>query len=136
VHDGNVRVVVLATLLSVPFGIAAPLMPTAWLAVGCLLLANLISIMAAAPENAAIQTVTPNKLRGQMTFLFLFIMNVVGMGAGPLLIGALNQHVFGEAHIRHSLTTAAIVLGIPAVYIFWRGLRPYGQAVARGEPLG
>lgn len=136
VPDGNVRVVVLATLLSVPFGIAGPLMPTPWLAVGCLLLATLTSIMAAAPENAAIQTVTPNKLRGQMTFLFLFIMNVVGMGAGPLLIGALNQYVFGEAHIRQSLAMAALVLGMPAAYIFWRGLKPYGEAVARGNPLG
>jgi len=27
VHDGNVRVVVLSTLISVPFGIAGPLMP-------------------------------------------------------------------------------------------------------------
>lgn len=135
VHDGNVRVVVLATLLSVPFGIAGPLMPNPWLAVACLLLATMTSIMAAAPENAAIQTVTPNKLRGQMTFLFLFIMNVVGMGAGPMLIGALSQYVFGEAHIRQSLATAAVILGVPAAYIFWRGMRPYGEAVATGNPL-
>jgi MFS family permease len=135
-HDGNVRVVVISTLLSLPFAIAGPLMPTPWLAVGCLLLAMLTSIMAAAPENAAIQTVTPNPLRGQMTFLFLFIMNVVGMGAGPLLIGALNQYLFGEEHIRQSLSAAGVVLGIPAAFIFWRGLRPYGAAVARGMALG
>jgi MFS family permease len=135
VHDGNVRVVVISTLLSVPFGIAGPLMPSPWLAVGCLLLATLTSIMAAAPENAAIQTVTPNPLRGQMTFLFLFIMNVVGMGAGPMLIGALNQYLFGEEHVRQSLAAAGVLLGIPASYIFWRGLRPYGMAVARREPL-
>jgi MFS family permease len=135
VHDGNVRVVVISTLLSVPFGIAGPLMPTPWLAVGCLLLATLTSIMAAAPENAAIQTVTPNPLRGQMTFLFLFIMNVVGMGAGPMLIGALNQYLFGEEHVRQSLAATGVLLGLPAAYIFWRGLRPYGAAVARKEPL-
>jgi MFS family permease len=135
VHDGNVRVVVLSTLVSVPCAVAGPLMPTAWLALGCLLLATLTSIMAAAPENAAIQTVTPNKLRGQMTFLFLFIMNVVGMGLGPLLIGALNQYVFGEEHIRFSLATVPVLLGMPAAYIFWRGMRPYGAAIATGNPL-
>jgi MFS family permease len=135
VHDGNVRVVVLSTLASVPFSIAGPLMPNAWLAVGCLLLATLISIMAAAPENAAVQTVTPNRLRGQMTFLFLFIMNVVGMGLGPMIVGALNQYVFGEEHIRLSLSAVAALMGAPAIYIFWRGLRPYGRAIATGRPL-
>ncbi len=135
VHDGNVRVVVLSTLISVPFGIAGPLMPSPWLAVACLLFANLTSIMAASPENAAIQTVTPNRLRGQMTFLFLFIMNVIGMGFGPMIIGALNQYLFGEAGIRLSLAVAAISMGIPAIYVFWRGMRPYGEAIATGRPL-
>ena len=136
VHDGNVRVVVLSTAISVPFGIAGPLMPDPWLAVGCMLLAQLTSIMAAAPENAAIQTVTPNRLRGQMTFLFLFIMNVIGMGLGPLIVGALSQHVFGENQIRLSLAAIGALLGAPAIFIFWRGLRPYGRAIATGKPLG
>jgi MFS family permease len=135
VHDGNVRVVVLSTLISVPFGIAGPLMPSPWLAVGCLLLASLTSIMAAAPENAAVQTVTPNRLRGQMTFLFLFIMNVVGMGLGPVIVGALSQYVFGEEQIRQSLAAVGALMGIQAIYVFWRGLRPYGRAIAGGRPL-
>jgi MFS family permease len=135
-HDGNIRVVVLSTLVSVPFGIAGPLMPNPWLAVGCLLLAQLTAMMAAAPENAAIQTVTPNRLRGQMTFLFLFMMNVVGMGLGPFIVGALNQYVFGEQEIRASLSMLALLMGAPAILIFWRGLRPYGLAIATGKPLG
>jgi F0F1-type ATP synthase membrane subunit a len=91
--------------------------------------------MAASPENAAIQTVTPNRLRGQMTFLFLFIMNVIGMGFGPMIIGASSQYIFGEAQIRLSLAVAAVFMGIPAIYVFWRGLRPYGQVIATGQPL-
>ncbi len=135
VNDGNIRVVVLSTLISVPFGIAGPLMPNAWLAVGCMLLAALTSIMAAAPENAAIQTVTPNRLRGQMTFLFLFIMNVIGMGLGPVIVGALSQYLFGEELIRYALAAVGALMGIPAIYVFWRGMRPYGEAIATGKPL-
>ena len=135
VHDGNIRVVELSTLISVPFGIVGPLMPNAWLAVACMLLASLTSIMAAAPENAAIQTVTPNRLRGQMTFLFLFIMNVIGMGLGPVIVGALSQHIFGEAQIRYALAAVGALMGIPAIYVFWRGMGAYGQAIATGKPL-
>jgi MFS family permease len=135
VHDGNVRVVVLSTAISAPLGILGPLMPSPWLAVGCLLFAQMTALMSAAPENAAIQTVTPNRLRGQMTFLFLFIMNVIGMGLGPTIVGALSQYLYGEPQIRLSLATVALVMGVPAVYVFWRGLRPYGQAIATGRPL-
>jgi len=70
-----------------------------------------------------------------MTFLFLFIMNVVGMGFGPTVVGALNEYFFGEAHIGVSLATAGALLGIPASYVFWRGLKPYGLAIAGGKPL-
>jgi hypothetical protein len=63
-------------------------------------------------------------------------MNVVGMGFGPLVVGAFSQYAFGEAHIRFALATVAALMGIPAVYVFWRGLRPYGGAVATGQPLG
>jgi MFS family permease len=135
VAEGNVRVVVLSTAVSVPFGIAGFLMPNPWMAVGCLMIAAMTSIMAAAPENAAIQTVTPNRLRGQMTFLFLFIMNVIGMGVGPVIVGAMSQYAFGEDNIRYALAATGALMGIPAVYAFWRGLHPYGRAVERDQPL-
>ncbi|HWW65701.1 MAG TPA: MFS transporter [Sphingomonadaceae bacterium] len=135
VHDANVRVVVISTLVSVPFGIAFPLMPDPWLAVGCALIAQVGSMMAAAPENAAVQTVTPNHLRGQVTFLFLFIMNVVGMGFGPLLVAGISQYVVGEAEIRYALALTGLIMGVPAILAFRRGQRPYGQAIATGQPL-
>jgi MFS family permease len=130
--DAHVRTVLFATLISVPLGILYPLMPNAWAAVGCFLLASLTSIMVAAPENAAIQTVTPNRLRGQITFLFLFVMNVIGMGLGPVIVGALSQYVFGEANIRYALALMGVLMGLPALFAFWRGLVPYGRAVAAG----
>lgn len=135
VADANLRVVVISTAISVPFGIAGPLMPSPWLAVGCALIASATSIMAAAPENAAVQTVTPNHLRGQVTFLFLFIMNVIGMGLGPLIVAGISQYGFGEEGIRYALALTCLLTGLPAIYAFWRGMHPYGRAIAAGEPL-
>jgi hypothetical protein len=40
---------------------------------------------------------------GQVTFLCLFIMNVVGMGLGPRIVAGIGQYVFGEAGIRYGL---------------------------------
>ena len=53
----------------------------------------------------------------------------------PMIIGALNQYLFGETGIRLSLAAAATFMGIPAIYVFWRGMRPYAAAIATGKPL-
>ncbi len=131
-HDANIRVVVISTALSVPLGIFAPLLPSPWLFAGVSMITAVFLGMAAPVENAALQSVTPNRMRGQMTFLFLFTMNVVGMGLGPLFVALLSQYVFSEAEIRYSIMLTNAVLGLPAIYIFWFGMRPYGEAMKRG----
>ncbi len=134
-HDAHMRTVLYSTIISVPLAIVAPLTPDPWIAAVLLLTAQMTSIMVAAPENAAIQTVTPNHLRGQMTFLFLFLMNVVGMGLGPILVGGFSQYIFGEDSIRYSLVLMGVLMGVPAIYAFWRGMTPYGKVIATGRPV-
>lgn len=136
-HDANIRVVVLSTVIAVPLAIAAPLMPSPWLAAGLTLLGAIFGGMAAPTENAALQSVTPNRMRGQVTFLFLFIMNVIGMGLGPLIVAAFSQYIFSEAEIRYSIFLGATLMGPPALLVFWLGMKPYGQAMAAGglQPL-
>jgi len=129
-HDANIRVVVYSTLISVPLSMAYPLMPTPWLAVTVSLVNTVFLGMAAPVENAALQSVTPNQLRGQVTFLFLFVMNVIGMGLGPLLTAGLTDYLFGEMGIRYSLSLMGVLMGPAALLIFWWGMRPYGRAMA------
>jgi MFS family permease len=130
--DANIRVVVFSTLISAPVAVLAPLSPSPWLYAGIALVNTVFLGMAAPVENAALQSVTPNRMRGQMTFLFLFIMNVIGMGLGPLFVATLSQYAFGEAAIRYSIMLTAAVLGLPAAFVFWYGMRPYGEAMKRG----
>jgi hypothetical protein len=70
-----------------------------------------------------------------MTFLFLFIMNVIGMGVGPLVIASFSQYIFTEEGIRYSLFLGSLLLGPPAALIFWLGMRPYGRAMQAGGVL-
>jgi MFS family permease len=134
-HDANIRVVVYSSLISVPLAILGPLMPNPWIAVGFAFFAFIFNGMAASPENAALQSVTPNHLRGQVTFLFLFIMNVIGMGLGPLVVASLTQYIFGEAGVRYSIVLCAALLGLPSILVFYLGLKPYGRAMAAGGAL-
>jgi MFS family permease len=130
--DGNIRVVIISTCISAPVGLLAPLMPSPMLALGMFAFASMTSMMAAAPENAAIQSVTPNRMRGQMTFLFLFLMNVIGYGIGPSIVPFFNDHVFGPEKIALSMAVMALLCGFPAILAFWINLKPYGRAYAAG----
>lgn len=135
IYDANIRVTVVSTLVAVPLAIAQPLMPSPWFAAGIAMLAAIFSGMAAPVENAALQSVTPNHLRGQVTFLFLFIMNVIGMGFGPYVIAAFTDNIFSEETIRYSIFLAALLMGPPAIVVFWLGMRPYGRAMEAGGVL-
>lgn len=131
--DANMRVVVLSTVISIPLSVAAPLMSSPWVAAGMGMINAIFLGMAAPVENAALQTVTPNRMRGQVTFLFLFIMNVIGMGLGPLMLASFTEYLFSEANIRYSIALSSLLIGPAAALTFWLGLKPYGRVVSTGD---
>jgi MFS family permease len=130
--DANLRVVAIAYSLSPIFAIAGPLMPSPWLAVGCLAVGFLIGIGGAVPQNAALQSVTPNEMRGQVTALYLFVFSVIGIGIGPTFIALFTDFLFAdEQMLRYSLAlSATIMLPISAVIMWW-GVKYYGEEIAK-----
>ncbi|MEI9885872.1 MAG: MFS transporter [Rhizomicrobium sp.] len=131
-HDANLRVVLWTMCLLIPGHIAFPLMPTAETALAVSAVNGFISAWLLGPQNAAVQIVTPNEMRGQFSALTIFIINVLGYGLGPTLIATLTDDVFGrEADLRYAMASAATVLGPLAAFMIWRGLRPYGAMVER-----
>jgi len=130
--DSNMRVTLMGIALSIPCAVAYPLMPTPELAVAMLALQFFFSMFVPGPMNAAIQIITPNQMRGQVTALFLFVFNVVGFGIGPTLVASLTDYVFhDEAMLRYSLAVTAAVMGTASVVTIWSGLKGYGEAVKR-----
>jgi MFS family permease len=72
---------------------------------------------------AAIQLIFPNQVRGQVSALFLMILNLGGLSLGPLLPGLLNDYVFrNEKMIGTSLAiticvaSALMLFTVRAVY--------------------
>lgn len=84
----------------------------------------------AATAAAALQIVSPNEMRGQITATFLLVINGLGLGIGPPLVGALTDLVFrDEARLGASIALLFVVLGpLSALLLAW-GLRPMREAV-------
>jgi MFS family permease len=130
--DAPLRVVIISRLIGVPASIALPLMPDPWLAVLLAAVGYCTIGMGGASQNAALQIVTPNQMRGQVTALYLFIYNVIGVGLGPLVAALLTDYVFhAESELRYALMTLSAVIGPASLLFIWLGVKPYVRAIAR-----
>jgi MFS family permease len=135
-NDANVRVTAILFALAVPFAVISPLMPTGELAIITGALSGVFGFGAAVPQNAAIQRITPNEMRGQVTAVYLFMFVVFG-ALGSLVIAFVNQYVFGDENdLWKTMALTAAVLMPLAVLAISRGIRPYGEEVERLERLG
>lgn len=131
--DANVRAAAILFAVAAPFEILSPLMPSAELSLVCISIAGVCGLASAVPQNAAIQRITPNEMRGQVTAVYLFMFIGFG-GLGGQLIGSVTQRVFGsDADLWKSIVLLASILGPLAALAITFGIRPYGREVERLE---
>jgi MFS family permease len=133
--DANVRASAILFAVAAPFEIIAPLMPNGQLSLLCVGVALVCGLASAVPQNAAIQRITPNEMRGQVTAVYLFMFIVFG-ALGGQLIGSVTQRVFhSDADLRKTMVLTAMVLMPLAAVALSRGIKPYGREVERLEAL-
>ena len=134
--DTPLRVTCIVWSLSIPFMIAAPLMPTGELAVIVGSLSGLFSMASAVPQNVAIQTITPNEMRGQVTAMYLFMFTVF-QALGSLVIAAVTQYVIrDESKLWLSMVVTAAIFMPAAAFTISRGLKHYASEVRTLEERG
>lgn len=133
--DAAVRTATLAFALTTPFAIAAPLMPTGELAILMVSIGGVFALAGAVPQNAAIQSITPNEMRGQVTAVYLFMFTVFG-ALGSFVIALVTTYIVGDPQkLWLSITMVAAVLLPLATFFLARGIKPYGREVQRLEAL-
>jgi len=120
--------------LCLPLGIAAPLSPNAATAVVLFSMLQFAYHMPWGVVGAAIQLVAPNEMRGQLSALYLFSINIVGLGFGPTFVALLTDRVYGGgAGVGYSLATAAAVLAPIASVLLIAALSGYRAAVRQAR---
>jgi MFS family permease len=129
--DASPRVAWIAIVAWLPFGIAFPLAPTATLAMALLVPATFLGSIPFGVTPAAIQQMMPNPMRAQATAMYLFVINLIGMGLGPTVVAVLTVDVFKDENaIHHSLFTVGAIAHGAASVLLWFGLKPYRGSIA------
>jgi MFS family permease len=79
----------------------------------------------------AVNQVTPNQYRAQVSAVYLFVVNVLGLWVGPTLVPLLNEHLFHDpAKIRYSLIIVVFLAGVTAITLLWIERPIYRQKIA------
>jgi MFS family permease len=81
---------------------------------------------------AAIQEIVPNRMRGQSSAIYLFVVNLIGLGIGPTAVALITDYVFhDDKAVRWSILIVAVVASTGAALTLWAGLRPYRETLKR-----
>ena len=127
--DANLRVALLGVAAWLPFGALFPLVSSGWSAAALLAPALFFSSMPFGLAPAAIQQLMPNTMRGQASAIYLFVINLIGLGLGPTIVATLTQDVFQDKNAVHlSLLVAGMSANLGAALLLWRGLKHYRDA--------
>ena len=113
VPEGPLKVAVISaigTLLLMPLAMLVP-RPEWTLAI--LAPALCFDALAMGTSAAALQHIFPNQVRGQVSALYLFLLNLGGGSLGPLLPGVLNDYFFHDPNkVGYSMALTIVVAAI------------------------
>ena len=129
--DSSMRVGAVAGIGCIPFAMLLPVVSTstAVLAIYCPLI--FFSTFGFGAAAAAITQVTPNQMRGVASAIYLFFLNLIGIGLGPTFTALITDYVFkDEAAVGSSIAVMATAAGLIAAIILWRGLKPFREEAA------
>ena len=127
----------LAAVVLLPLAVAAPLAGTLPLA-ACLFAA--FFFFAAFPYGsaaAAIQMAAPAHLRAQVSAIYLFVLNLTGMGVGPTLVALVTDLGFGDPRaVGQSMAIVGLVSAPLGALVLHGGARAFSASVAQRQAKG
>jgi MFS family permease len=91
---------------TVPFYVTGVLSTTFWMSLVVMLVPTALGLVWLGPALSAVQHVVPASMRATASAIFLFVVNLIGIGLGTTMIGALSDamHVrFGAESLRYAM---------------------------------
>jgi predicted MFS family arabinose efflux permease len=109
----------IVTLAGVPFVAGFLLLDDTRVALLCFIPFYILAAMYVGPMLSMTQGLVRLRMRATASAILLFMLNMFGLGAGPLLVGFLNDQLndrFGLEAIRYSLLVVGIIGGLASVF--------------------
>ncbi|MGI9249086.1 MAG: hypothetical protein ACR2QI_08725, partial [Woeseiaceae bacterium] len=125
---GRLNAATLAMIFGATGAVLYPLQATAGMIVPFFMLAILGGFMVVGTGAAALMDIMPNRLRGQATAIYLFVVSITGVGLGPTAVAVFTDYVFGDAAlVAKSLAIVPPTGFVLAAICFWAARKPFAR---------
>lgn len=123
VEDAYVRMILFSMLAILPCAGALGYISDDRVAIVVMSLAVFFSAFQGGLSAGTLQLMTPNRMRGQVTALYMLATNLIGLGLGPTIIALTTDYVFGyDAAIGKSISLCSIIVCPIGAVILWRSM--------------
>lgn len=102
-----------------------------------LVFVNLVTTLYLGPSIAISHALVPASMRALTSAILFFVLNMIGLGLGPLLTGLLSdalQPTYGDQSLRYAMVVTAMV-GVAAMLLFYLGAKRLPEDLAKGHSL-
>lgn len=133
-RDSKMRAGLIAGVIWLPTGLFYSIVSNANLAVLLMVPTVFAACMPFGAAPAAIQEMMPNPMRAQASAVYLFVVNLLGLGLGPTAVAAATDHIFKDDNaVRYSLLLVAASAHLVASLLLWVGMKHFRKSMDRLE---
>jgi len=128
--DGYVRTSLIGYAFLFVGYVGIPLMPTPALSMVMLVPATLGGAIATVGGVASILAIAPPNMRAQLTAMYYFTLNLIGLVLGPTMVALLTDRVFrSDDSLYLSLAIVAASSVAAGTWLLWRARSHYGVSM-------
>lgn len=111
-------------LLAFPFYVVAMLMDNPYLAIAILIAPGFLNSLWMGPVFGTVQNIAPMRSRALASALLMFVLNIIGLGLGPFMVGVMSDLLSGpfpEDSLRYAIIIATAAYVWAAVHFYLAG---------------
>jgi MFS family permease len=127
----------IGVLIAIPFGPIVYLSQSTAIAIAAAIIPAFMGAIYVGPALAATQSMVPPRMRATAVALFLFILNIIGLGLGPVTVGWVSDLLhpsLGADSLRWALMLT-LISGSIAALCYWRASRTLARDMSAGQTL-
>jgi len=124
----------LSTIITLPFSMTIYNADNVNLALAMQFIFSLTFSMYLAPNLALAHSLVGLRMRAMSSAVLFFILNIIGMGLGPLVVGAVSDALvptYGNESIRYALMYVVLICNVWCVYHYWMASKTVSADLAR-----
>lgn len=131
---GNLYAALFGFISLIPVTILFPQMPTAALSLALIGAMNFLAGFNFGGGLAALQEITPNRMRASVSAGYMLMVNLIGAAGGPFAIALVTDYWYGDPQSLPDAITLVCAIASPlSVIALLLGLRGYGRAISTSQ---